>query len=151
MVITNLCVFFNISLQTTKELKTKIESQMNTCIRAGHTVSRLCEAYNQRVSADGLNIKKNSFMAYFETGEQCSIAGFGEQYDKFKEQGHFELCLPAGITLKKYDDPDFEVARFREINFDETYPGMPYDCRRSKNFIRIIFLRWVITVNILKL
>ena len=74
-------------------------------------------------------------MIYFESGNQCTIAGFGKMYDTFKTNGQVTGTLPTGVQVKKYDDPDFEVARLWELKFDETYPGMPYDCRHSKYFI----------------
>ena len=113
---------------------------MKTCVRAGHIASRLWEAYNQRISPDGKNVKKNHFMIYFESREQCMLAGFGTMYEKFKKDGEIVADFPFGMPVKKYDDPDFEVARIREIKFDKTYPGMHYDCRHSKYSCHLSFV-----------
>ena len=74
---------------------------------------------------------------------QSTMSGSGEMYEKFKKSGLLTKFSGYGEQPASFYDPNFEKASLREMNLDETYYGMDYDCRSSKihyNFFTYILL-----------
>ena len=69
-----------------------------------------------------------------DTGGQTTISGTGKIFDEFKESGTLKNYTGYGQEPKTFFEKGYKRAGVRYMNFDETYHGMPYDCRCSKNF-----------------
>ena len=125
-----------INFQTVTELQTKIQSRMHTCIWKGIETGRLSDALNSRLFADLHGLSKAGIFIAIDTTHQCTFAGTGPIFENFKRTGKLENYTGFGMTPTTFYEPDFDVAKVRYINFDETYAGMPYDCTDSKSIWR---------------
>ena len=69
-----------------------------------------------------------------DTGGQTTISGTGKIFDEFKESGTLKNYTGYGQEPKTFFEKGYKRAGVRYMNFDETYHGMPYDCRRVRIF-----------------
>ena len=108
---------------------------MKTCIRTGIATARLCDELNRRLAGVVADPVKSGIYINIDSGIQTTIGGKGEIFENFKRSGHLGQFTGCGTKPSGFYDANFEYAKLRYINFDETYAGMPYDCRRSKYFM----------------
>ena len=127
-----LCKIFHI-VQTTKQLKRRLESSLLSTIREGFCTSRLAEIYNKRIARSGDDNQKVGHISIVESGGQATISGSGEIFEKFIETGLIQNLSGNGQKPVNFYEAGFKTAPIRVINFDETFYGMHYDCRDSKH------------------
>ena len=113
--------------QTLPELIKKRKSQLMTALREGVTATRLADYYNDKMNKR----LTTGNITIIDTGEQTTICGSGEIFNKFLQSGKIENFSGFGQKPVNFYDSNFEVAPFRMITYDQTFRGMPYDCSRG--------------------
>ena len=103
---------------------------MKTAFRYGLVTKRMCDAYNSRCTIP--NQKLPGIVMLVKAGDQCTMSGSGEIYEKFKRTGVIDGFTENGLNPVKYTDPNYDAAALREMNFRDTFDGMKYDCTKSK-------------------
>ena len=126
--------------KTLSQLERRLKSSLFASVRVGFNTARLAEIYNARTKETGKNAKLVTHISLMDLGGQSTMSGCGEIYENFKKSGLLTKFTGYGEKAASFYDPTFETAPLRELNLDETYYGMDYDCRSSK-ILRIILLR----------
>ena len=116
-------------IQSNNEVQTKIESHIMSCIRSGLETGRLCDVLNDRISK-ALGLKTGIFIG-IDTGLQCTVAGSGPIFEHYKKTGTIAKHTGFGLKPSTFYDPDFDYAKLRFINYDETFANSPYDASTS--------------------
>ena len=115
-------------LQSLPQLKRCIDSSVLSNAWVGFHTARPADIYNPR--SDNVN-KVSGHISIMEIGGQATISGSGPIYEHFKATGIVKGFTGCGETARTFYQENFFEAPLWEINFDETYYGMHYDCRDS--------------------
>ena len=108
---------------------------MKTAFRYGIATKRLCDALNERIFGQSKIKRKAAVAMLIDTGEQTTISGSGQVFEKFQRTGVMDGYTGFGMSPTKFSDPDADTALLRDMAFDETYHGMTYDVTCSKHFV----------------
>ena len=61
--------------------------------------------------------------------------GCGEVFDNFKSSGDLNKYTGISGDPKKYYEDGWQDALLRLMKFDQSFYKMPYDCRKSMQFL----------------
>ena len=74
-------------------------------------------------------------------GGQITISGSGQEFENFQTSGVIEKLTGLSQKPVTFYEPDFKTAPLRIMNLDESYYGMQYDLRDSKNtYVKILII-----------
>ena len=113
-------------LKNLVQMARRIDSSLCNTVRAGFN--------NKRTVQAGTEEKPVGHISIIECGGQATISGSGKIYENFKATGLLNFFSGCGQIPITFFDENYDTAELREMNFDETYYGMHYDCRSSKIF-----------------
>ena len=92
---------------------------MSTSLREGLDCIRLAEHYNKRIHINSNCVESTGAILLIKTGEQCTIAGDGEIFQKFMQCGNLQEYGCNDQHPVSFYDENFETATFRNDEFDE--------------------------------
>ena len=101
-----------------------------TALREGVTASRVSDFYNNK-----MNLRKQSGnISIIDTGEQTTVCGSGELFNKFLQTGVIDNFSGFGTKPVTFFKCNFSSAPYRVITYDQTFRGLPYDCTKGNYF-----------------
>ena len=71
-------------------------------------------------------------ISIIQIGGQATLSECGKIYDEFRETDFFKLYFASRQKPTDFYQDGFFTAPIREMNFDETFYGMHYDCHDSE-------------------
>ena len=99
----------------------------------------MAEYLNKIMVSHGQAVEAPGCILLFKTGEQSTISGSGDIFQRFKDTGELkEYCTAVQQPVSFYNN-NFEQVHYRSLTFDQTFYKMPYDCRNSMFFWHIIY------------
>ena len=104
---------------------------MLTSLREGLTAIRMSNFLSKIQESRGEAVANPGCLILLKTGNQCTVAGSGELFDKFRRTGELKEYGGNASPVSFYAD-NFETAAYRILKFDQTFYKMPYDCRNSE-------------------
>ena len=113
-------------------MKRKLRSTVMKSIREGLAAVRIAEFLNEQLKGIGIKNGIPGALIFLEVGGQCTTSGVGKIYDDFKRTGKIINYTGYGQQATRFNEPNYEKAQFRFVNFDETFHKMPYDARTSE-------------------
>ena len=99
---------------------------------------RTC-SHNCRVFGTSNVQKKAAVCMLIDTGDQSTMSGSGEVFEKFQRTGVIDGYTGQGRPVTKFTDPNCDVDLLQMMDFDDTFQGLNYDVTRS-NFQYFYFI-----------
>ena len=109
-----------------------MESSLFNSVRAGFNTVRYAEIYNERKTTQDQTQQNVGHISIIQYGGQMTISGSGDIYENFKKGGLVGKVAGNAEKPVTFLEEGFDTAPLREMQFDETYYGMHYDCRSSE-------------------
>ena len=133
------CKYSHVSLlsllKTMKQVKRRLYSSLCSTVHVGFNTVRLAEIYNQRTTVPSPSNENVGYLSIVDTGGQTTISGSGKIFERFLSTGWVDTFSGYGTKPVTFLEKSFLCAPLRKMNFDETYYGMHYDCRKSKHLL----------------
>ena len=112
--------------QTVSEIETKIQSMLRSTIRNGIGTICLAKHLNARLMALGLPERETNLNIVIDTGIQCTLAGSGKCYEKFKNTGTITSFTGCGQKPALSKDSHYSQAPLRLMTFVDMYGNSKY-------------------------
>ena len=117
-----------------------MQSKLLTSLHEGLAAIRMADFLKKNLEFRGEKVDEMGCILVLKTGNQCTVSGTGQIFDKFKKNEEMnKYCGYADDTVNFYDE-NFESAPYQLMKFDQTFFKMPYDCQKSRSIV-IIFDR----------
>ena len=100
-------------------------------MRNGFVTVRLADIFNRRTSNTEQNTVTTGHISVVQIGSQMTFSGSGKIWENFQMSGQIQEISGVNAQPTKFYDEGFFAADVRQMNFDETYYGMHYDCHDS--------------------